>query len=472
MIEKRVKQFSIVFLTYVVIAVAFFFIGGDQIQYSMIESNIQPVKGMFPELSAGTVLEQSFYSSTDTLDQVSFMTGTYGRENTGTVEVSLLDADTQQDYLRLSLPVKELPDNDMFLWEFDEPLLNVKHKHFVLRVESTCPVGQAPTIYYSDPETGVAPAWMNHEQTDIQFTFQFCGKAYSWFGQHYWILAVVLGGFLLIYMAVALWREKKGKYTFPIYIEEIRKKYGFLIRQLVVRDFKIKYKRSVLGYLWSFLNPLLTMLVQYFIFSNLFKSDVENFPVYLLSGTILFSFFQDAVGQGLISILANASLITKVYMPKYIYPITKVLSSSVNLLISFIPLLLVTVITGENITPAILLLPFAVLCLLLFCVGLSMFLASAMVFFRDTQYLWGIATLIWMYATPLFYPETIIPEQYRIVLKINPLYHIIKFVRTILIDGVSPEPRRYFYCLFSAVFACIIGSIVFKKSQDKFVLYI
>ena len=151
MIEKRVKQFSIVFLTYVVIAVAFFFIGGDQIQYSMIESNIQPVKGMFPELSAGTVLEQSFYSSTDTLDQVSFMTGTYGRENTGTVEVSLLDADTQQDYLRLSLPVKELPDNDMFLWEFDEPLLNVKHKHFVLRVESTFPVGHAPTIYYSDP---------------------------------------------------------------------------------------------------------------------------------------------------------------------------------------------------------------------------------------------------------------------------------------------------------------------------------
>lgn len=472
MIKKRIKQFSIIFFTYVIIAIAFFFIGGDQIQYSIIESNIQPVKGMFPELSTGTVLEQSFYSSMDTLDQLSFMTGTYGRENTGTLELSLLDADTHQGYLQLSLPVKELSDYDMFLWKFDEPLLDVNHKQFIFRIESTCPAGQAPTIYYSDPESGVAPAWMNHEQKDVQFTFQFSGKAYSSFGRYYWILASMLGGSLLTYMVVALLREKKGKYTFPLYIEGIWKKYGFLIHQLVVRDFKIKYKRSVLGYLWSFLNPLLTMIVQYFIFSNLFKSDIENFPVYLLSGTILFGFFQEAVGQGLISVLANASLITKVYMPKYIYPITKVLSSSVNLLISLVPLLLVTIITGENITPAILLLPFAVLCLLLFCVGLSMFLASAMVFFRDTQYLWGIATLIWMYATPLFYPETIIPEQYRIVLKINPLYHIIKFVRTILIDGVSPEPRRYFYCLLSAVFACIIGSIVFKKSQDKFVLYI
>lgn len=472
MIEKRIRQFSVFFLIYVVIAVFFFFIGGDQIQYSMIESNIQPAKGMFQELSVGTVLEQTFYSSSDTLDCVSFMTGTYGRENAGTMELSLLDADTNQEYTHLSLPVKELPDYDMFIWKFGEELSDVNHKQFIFRIESTCPAGQAPTLYYSEPEKGVAPAWVNHEQKDVQFTFQFSGKSYSWFGQYYWILATALGGLLLTYMVITISREKQGKYTFPIYIEGVWKKYGFLIRQLVVRDFKIKYKRSVLGYFWSFLNPLLTMLVQYFVFSNLFKSNIRNYPVYLLSGTILFSFFQEAIGQGLLSVLANASLITKVYMPKYIYPITKVLSSSVNLVISVIPLLIVTVITGEKITPAILLLPFALLCLLLFCVGLSMLLASAMVFFRDTQYLWGIATLIWMYATPLFYPETIIPEQYRVVLKINPLYHIIKFVRTILMDGVSPEPRRYFYCLIFAGVACIVGGIVFKKSQDKFVLYV
>ena len=204
----------------------------------------------------------------------------------------------------------------------------------------------------------------------------------------------------------------------------------------------------------------------------IFKNDIENFPVYLLTGTILFSFFQEAVGQGLTSILANASLITKVYMPKYIYPVTKVVSTSINLLISMIPLLIVTVLTGEPITPAFLLLPFALFCLVLFCIGFSLMLSAAMVFFRDTQYLWGIASLIWMYATPLFYPENIIPEEYQIIQKINPLYHIVKFARVILIEGVSPEPRRYLYCLVSAVAVCLIGAVIFKKSQDKFILYI
>jgi ABC-2 type transport system permease protein len=472
MIKRRIKHFSIIFFTYVIIAIAFFFIGGEQIQYSIIESNIQPVKGMFPELSSGNFIEQSFYSSSDTLNSLSFMAGTYSRENTGTLELSLLDADTQQIVTSLSIPANELMDHEMFTWEFNEELENVEHKQFIFRIESTCPEGQAPSICYSDLEAGVTPAWINHEQKDVQFTFQFKGKLYSWFGQNYWVLAGTMAALLLAYMIVALYRELEGKNTFPVYIEGLWKRYGFLIRQLVVRDFKLKYKRSVLGYFWSFLNPLLTMLVQYFVFSNLFKSNIKNYPVYLLSGTILFSYFQEAVGQGLISILANASLITKVYMPKYIYPTTKVLSSSVNLVISIIPLLIVTIITGEKITLAILLLPFALLCLLLFCIGLSMLLASAMVFFRDTKYLWGIATLIWMYGTPMFYPETIIPEQYRIVLKVNPLYHFIKFVRTILMDGVSPEPRRYFYCLISAIAACIVGAIVFKKSQDKFVLYI
>lgn len=472
MIKKRIKQFSLIFFIYGIISISFFFIGGDQIQYSIIESNTQPVKGMFPELSSGNFVEQSFYSSSDTINSLSFMVGTYGRKNTGTLELSLLDADTQQIITSLSVPADEFTDHEMFTWEFNEELADVKHKQFIFHIESTCPEGQAPGICYSDLEDGVIPAWMNQEQKDVQFAFQFKGKLYSCFGQNYWMLTGILAVLLLLYMTIALYREIKGKNTFPIYIEGVWKRYGFLIRQLVVRDFKIKYKRSVLGYFWSFLNPLLTMLVQYFVFSNLFKSNIKNYPVYLLSGTILFSFFQEAVGQGLISILANASLITKVYMPKYIYPITKVLSSSVNLVISIIPLLIVTIITGERITIAILLLPFALFCLLLFCVGLSMLLASAMVFFRDTQYLWGIATLIWMYGTPMFYPETIIPEQYRVILKINPLYHIIKFVRTILMDGVSPEPRRYFYCLISAVVACIIGGIVFKKSQDKFVLYV
>ena len=148
--KKRTKQFSIFFLTYVIIAVAFFLIGGEQIQYSLIESNIQPVKGMFPELSAGTVLEQSFYSSSDTLDQISIMTGTYGRENTGTLEFSLLDGESHQSLNQIAVPVYDLVDYGMFTWKFDKELFGVKDKLFIFRVESTCPEGQAPTICVSD----------------------------------------------------------------------------------------------------------------------------------------------------------------------------------------------------------------------------------------------------------------------------------------------------------------------------------
>lgn len=472
MLKKRLKQFSIFIFAYIAVAIAFFFIGGDQIQYSEITSNLQPTQGTVPELSAGTLVEQSFYSSMDTLDSVSVCMATFGRENSGELTLSLLDGSTYQPLATKSIPASEIPDNTMYQWTFAPELTGVNGKQFILRIESTCPAGQAPTVYYSPIEEGNAAAWLNNEKLDVQLTFQFSGKLYSWFGEHYWMLAAGLGAVCITYMGAALYRESKGKCTLIMLVEGIWIKYGFLIDQLVSRDFKTKYKRSVLGYCWSFLNPLLTMMVQYVVFSTIFKNDIENFPVYLLTGTILFSFFQEAVGQGLTSILANASLITKVYMPKYIYPVTKVVSTSINLLISMIPLLIVTVLTGEPITPAFLLLPFALFCLVLFCIGFSLMLSAAMVFFRDTQYLWGIASLIWMYATPLFYPENIIPEEYQIIQKINPLYHIVKFARVILIEGVSPEPRRYLYCLVSAVAVCLIGAVIFKKSQDKFILYI
>ena len=220
------------------------------------------------------------------------------------------------------------------------------------------------------------------------------------------------------------------------------------------------------------MNPLLTMTVQYIVFSTIFRSGISNFPVYLLSGIILFNFFTDAVGQGLTSIVGNASLITKVYVPKYIYPVTRVVSSSINMLISVIPLLIVTLLTGAKITPAVLLLPFALACLLVFCIGMSLFLSTTEVFFRDTQYLWGIVSLVWMYATPLFYPENIIPTQFRFIQTLNPMYHYVRFVRTILINGCSPEPKAYLFCAASASLMCVFGAIVFKKNQDKFILYV
>ena len=243
-----------------------------------------------------------------------------------------------------------------------------------------------------------------------------------------------------------------------------------MLQQLVNRSFKTKYKRSILGILWSFLNPLLTMLIQYIVFSTLFKSNLEYFPVYLLAGTICFSFFSEATSTGLASISGNASLITKVYIPKYIFPISTVLSSGINFALTLIPLLATVLISGLPITQAYFFLPIVFLCLLLLCLGMTMLLATAMVFFRDVQFLWGVITTLLMYTTPLFYPETIIPAHFSFILKINPLYHVIRIFRVILIDCAPPEPRAVLVCIMFCLCILFCGAWMFKKQQDKFVL--
>ena len=249
-------------------------------------------------------------------------------------------------------------------------------------------------------------------------------------------------------------------------------KYRFLIRQLVARDFKTKYKRSVLGVFWSFLNPLLTMIVQYFVFSTIFKADVPNYPAYLLIGIVSFNFFSEACGMALSSILGNAGLITKVYMPKYIYPLTRVMSSVVNLGIALIPLLLVAFGTGVHFQKSAVLAVFFLFCLVVFSLGLGLLLSAAMVFFRDTQFLWNVLSMMWMYATPIFYPESILPEKFNFILQINPLYHFLKNIRICILNGVSPEPAVYVGCLLMALVMLMIGAFIFQKTQDRFILYI
>ena len=285
-----------------------------------------------------------------------------------------------------------------------------------------------------------------------------------------WLLlvaSVVVIGLAYLY---TMKRLRNGKTTLFVRVGNAFEHYRFMLQQLVNRSFKTKYKRSILGILWSFLNPLLTMLIQYIVFSTLFKSNLEYFPVYLLAGTICFSFFSEATSTGLASISGNASLITKVYIPKYIFPISTVLSSGINFALTLIPLLATVLISGLPITQAYFFLPIVFLCLLLLCLGMTMLLATAMVFFRDVQFLWGVITTLLMYTTPLFYPETIIPAHFSFILKINPLYHVIRIFRVILIDCAPPEPRAVLVCIMFCLCILFCGAWMFKKQQDKFVL--
>jgi len=290
--------------------------------------------------------------------------------------------------------------------------------------------------------------------------------------QNYFIFMGAVGIILTLYCLRLVHCQKTGKRNYVLNLLNVVEKYDFLLRQLVSRDFKTKYKRSVLGVLWSFLNPLLMMFVQYIVFSTLFKSDIPYFAVYLLIGIVFFNFFSEATNMGLMSIVGNASLITKVYIPKYIFPVSRVLSSAINLLISMVPLFFAVIISRIRITPAVLLLPFSIICMIAFCIGMCFILSAAMVYFRDIQFLWSVASMLWMYATPIFYPETILPQNLLVLFKMNPMYHFIRFSRTIIIDGISPEPKAYLFCIIAAFVPLVIGAKIFKKAQNGFALHI
>lgn len=175
------------------------------------------------------------------------------------------------------------------------------------------------------------------------------------------------------------------------FVGKFRRFYAFdeLLKQLIIRDVKLKYRRSYLGYLWSILNPLMLMMVLVVIFSNLFRFDIPNFPLYLISGQFLFSFMTEATNMSVSSITGNASLIKKTYVPKYIFTVSKVGSSLVNLLFSLGALLLVMVFTNAEFSWNLLFFPIIIFEVFIFSLGLGLWLSAITVFFRDVQYLWG-----------------------------------------------------------------------------------
>lgn len=249
-------------------------------------------------------------------------------------------------------------------------------------------------------------------------------------------------------------------------------KYNNLLFELVVRDIKIRYRKSVLGLLWTLLNPLMTMIVMTIVFSSLFKSNIPHFPVYFLTGSILFSFHSDATSQALMSIISNASLIKKVYIPKYLFPLSRVLSSMVNLGFAFVALLLVMLFDGAPIHATVLLFFIPICYLILFTTGLGLILSAITVFFRDIHHLYGVLTLLWTYMTPIFYPASIISDQYKWIFTYNPMYYYINFFREIMINGKFPGLADNLLCLSIGILTLIVGLFTFYKCQNKFILHV
>jgi len=252
------------------------------------------------------------------------------------------------------------------------------------------------------------------------------------------------------------------------------KKYKFLLNQLISRDFKVKYKRSVLGILWSLLYPVLTMCVMAIVFSNVFKFSTPgvSYLVYLQTGLVMFNYFSEATNLSMSSVVANFSLINKVYMPKWIFPLSKCLFAGINFLLTLIPLYAVIILTGTELTWMHILLPYAVVCLFMFTLGVGLILSTIAVFLRDIYYIYGVVIMFMMYLTPIMYDINMLDARLIPILKFNPMYNFINFSRMIIIYRQIPSLDSWAACFISGFVILLFGVILFRRKQNKFIYYV
>ena len=466
----------IALIIYTLICISVYFIAGESFKSKVSEKSITSVEvtHAIGEMLEGHIVEQKFTMEADIIESFSIIFATYSRANEGNINVKLVDVESGNELFSETIDMSKLQDYTFHRVELDKPLRNLREHSLKLVIFSPDGApGNAVTLWYN-PNVNRFGEELTVNGQKIPGTLCYTVEMRDTYkdGIYYLLFVGIIGVVLLGWCLYLIYCKKTNRKSYVLALIETLNKYRFLLRQLVSRDFKTKYKRSALGVLWSFLNPLLTMVVQYVVFSTLFKTDIPNFAVYLLIGIVFFNFFSESTNMGLMSIVSNSSLITKVYIPKYMFPISRVLSSAINLLISMVPLVIAVFIARIKISITFFLLIFGIACTIIFCMGMSLILSSAMVYFRDTQFLWNVFSMLWMYATPIFYPESILPRNLLFVFKLNPIYHFIRFSRCVVLEGISPEPQAYLLCILASIIPFILGVTVFRKAQKRFVLMI
>ena len=246
-------------------------------------------------------------------------------------------------------------------------------------------------------------------------------------------------------------------------------KFRDMIFELTHRELRGKYKGSVLGFLWTYVNPLLQILVYSFVFSQIFRSGIEKFHIYLIVSMFPFNFFTGGVIQGLGSIRYQGDLVKKVYFPRQILPIVSLTVNFINMLISFAIIYSILLISGWGIAlkQQIWLIP-VMLIEYFFSLGLALLLSAVEVYFRDIEHIVSVLMMVWMYFTPMFYSIDIIPEKFLPVFYWNPMLYVISMYQQILYYKVSPNLMYMWKAILFALFIMIIGSVVFKILEKRF----
>ncbi len=257
-------------------------------------------------------------------------------------------------------------------------------------------------------------------------------------------------------------------------IEMVRETYRYreLIWALALKDLKIRYKRSVLGFLWALLNPALLMLVLTLVFSTVLRFPIPHYAIFLLSVLLPWTFFSQSLSYAVESIVGNGDLIKKIRVAKLVFPMAAIVSNLINLGLSLIPLALLVLLMRHPFYWTWLYLPVPLLALTIFTMGMAFFVAVANVYYRDVAHILQIVLSAWFYVTPIIYSLDFIPPKHQWIFKLNPIIYVINGFRLSVYYGMLPRAQSIiasFVCAFVALF---IGFAIFRKNQDAFVFYV
>jgi ABC-type polysaccharide/polyol phosphate export permease len=244
-------------------------------------------------------------------------------------------------------------------------------------------------------------------------------------------------------------------------------KYRDLLVRLVLRNITTRYKRSLLGVAWTMINPLMTMLVMALVFSSLFTGRVSYYPIYVLSGLVAWGFFAQTTGSIMTELIWGGSLLQRVYVPRTIFAFSALGTGLVNFALSLVPLLLLLLVFGAPLTPMLAFVPVAMLLLSMFTLGLGLVLSTLAVQFGDVVEMYQIVLVAWMYLTPIIYPITIIPEEFRSLFLLNPMYYMIEIFRAPIWQGQLPDPETTLIAAALALTTLLGGLWFFVRKADE-----
>lgn len=255
-------------------------------------------------------------------------------------------------------------------------------------------------------------------------------------------------------------------------IAEIREigNYRHLLAQLVRRDILTRYKRSFLGVAWTMLNPLGTMLVMTFVFSNIFKASMPSvpFPVYILSGLVVWNFFAQGTNASMSGLVWGGNLLQRIFVPRTIFAVSAIGTALVNTVIALVPLVIVMLISKATFSWALLFMPVAILLITCFTLGFGLMISSMAAFFPDVMEMYQILLTAWMYLTPIIYPETIIPERFHLVYRLNPMYWLLRVFRAPIVDQALPSLRDFGIASAIAIIMLVVGWLIFTSKSDEY----